>query len=159
MGKQAGIIIGIIILLTVAFVGIKALRHTSSQQPVQTQTETMTPSPTETISASPSTSPSTSASSAQTTGSTKEFTVSGSNYKFEPSTITVKKGDSVKITFQNSGGFHDFALDEFNIKTAVIPSGQSTTVQFVADKAGTFQYYCSVGNHRAMGMQGTLTVQ
>jgi uncharacterized cupredoxin-like copper-binding protein len=32
-------------------------------------------------------------------------------------------------------------------------------VQFVADKTGTFEFYCSVGNHRQMGMVGTLVVQ
>jgi len=157
MGKQTGIIIGVVVLLIIVFLGIKALNH-SSQAPISTPTsiETMTPSPTAVMSASPSATAST---SAQTTGSVKEFTVLGSNYKFEPSSITVKKGDTVKITFNNTGGFHDFALDEFNIKTSVIPSNQSATVQFVADKVGTFQYYCSVGNHRAMGMQGNLIVQ
>ncbi len=26
-------------------------------------------------------------------------------------------------------------------------------------KAGEYKYYCAVGNHRAEGMEGTLTVQ
>lgn len=92
-------------------------------------------------------------------GNVKTFTVTGQNFSFSPSEIKVNKGDTVKIIFQNSGGFHDFVLDEFNVKTASIPSGQSATLQFVADKTGSFQYYCSVANHRAMGMFGTLTVQ
>jgi plastocyanin len=71
----------------------------------------------------------------------------------------VKKGDKVKITFQNSVGNHDFVLDAFNIKTAVLGSGKSETVEFTADKTGQFEYYCSVGNHRQMGMTGTLVVQ
>jgi nitrosocyanin len=92
-------------------------------------------------------------------GEVKEFTVEGKNFSFSPSTLTVNKGDTVKITFKNSGGMHDFVLDEFNVKTKPIESGASETVSFTADKAGTFNYYCSVGNHRAMGMQGTLTVK
>ena len=98
-------------------------------------------------------------SGAMTQGETKEFTVTSSNFKFAPATLTVKKGDTVKIIFKNSGGFHDFVIDEFNVKTNTIQGGASETVEFVADKAGTFDYYCSVGNHRQMGMQGTLTVQ
>jgi plastocyanin len=29
----------------------------------------------------------------------------------------------------------------------------------VADKKGTFEYYCSVGQHRALGMKGKLVVE
>jgi nitrosocyanin len=90
--------------------------------------------------------------------SVKAFTVTGKNFAFSPSPLAVKKGDMVKITFQNTGGVHDFVLDEFNVKTSQIQDGKSVTVEFVADKAGSFEYYCSVGNHRAMGMKGTLVV-
>lgn len=93
-----------------------------------------------------------------TTG-VREFTVSGSNFKFEPSQLKVKKGDTVKITFKNSGGFHDFVIDEFKVKTKQIASGASETITFVADKAGAFEYYCSVGQHRQMGMKGSLIVE
>lgn len=92
------------------------------------------------------------------TGTVKEFTVTGSNFRFAPATLTVKKGDTVKITFKNSGGMHDFVIDEFNARTKQIQGGAQETITFVADKAGSFEYYCSVGNHRAMGMKGTLTV-
>ena len=89
----------------------------------------------------------------------KTFTVTGQNFSFSPSTITVNKGDKVKIIFQNSDGFHDFVLDGYNVSTPKIQSGQSATVEFTADKTGTFPYYCSVANHRAMGMEGSLIVQ
>ena len=91
--------------------------------------------------------------------SQKEFTVTAQNYSFIPSVITVKKGDKVRITLKNVNGFHDFKLDEFNVATERISEGQEKTIEFVADKAGTFEYYCSVGNHRAMGMKGMLTVE
>lgn len=92
-------------------------------------------------------------------GTVKEFTVEGSNFKFVPAEMTVNKGDTVKITFKNSGGFHDFVIDEFNVKTKQISGGNSESVEFVADKVGSFEYYCSVGKHRQMGMKGTLTVK
>lgn len=88
----------------------------------------------------------------------KEFTVNGANYSFSPSTITVKKGDKVRIIFENIEGFHDFRIDELNAATRQIRAGDHDVVEFTADKAGSFEYYCSVGKHRAMGMKGTLVV-
>lgn len=93
-----------------------------------------------------------------TTTPENDFTVTGYNFGFTPSTLTVHKGDHVKISFVNSGGVHDFVIDEFHVATPRIETNASTTVEFDANQAGTFQYYCSVGNHRAMGMWGTLTV-
>lgn len=88
----------------------------------------------------------------------KEITVSNSGMTFNPKTLSVKRGDRVKITFNNTGGTHDLRIDSYNVGTKVIQAGQSESFEFVADKAGSFEYYCSVGNHRAMGMKGTLTV-
>jgi plastocyanin len=92
-------------------------------------------------------------------GAVKEFTVVGTNFAFEPSLITVKKGDKVKITFTNNQGFHDFIVDEFGAATKQFQSPGIEVIEFVADKAGTFEYYCSVGTHRQMGMKGTLKVE
>ncbi len=89
----------------------------------------------------------------------KTFTVQGSNFAFAPSTITVKKGDKVKIIFENTGGFHDLKIDEFSVATKRIQGEQKEVVEFIADKEGSFEYYCSVGTHRQMGMKGTLIVQ
>ncbi len=88
----------------------------------------------------------------------KEFTVEGFNFGFTPKTLSVKKGDRVRIIFKNTGGMHDFRIDEFNVKTMVIQGGAQDTIEFTADKAGTFEFYCSVGTHRQMGMKGTFTV-
>lgn len=90
--------------------------------------------------------------------SVKEFTVVGSNYSFTPNTMTVQKGDTVKITFKNQEGFHDLKLDEFKAATQKIGGGKQETITFVADRVGSFEYYCSVGNHRANGMRGTIAV-
>ena len=40
-----------------------------------------------------------------------------------------------------------------------INTGNKTSVTFVANKAGEFEFYCSVGNHRAQGMVGKLIVK
>lgn len=89
----------------------------------------------------------------------KNFTVKGANFSFAPSIITVKKGDKVRITLDNTGGFHDLKIDEFSVATKRIQGGQQDAVEFTADKAGSFEYYCSVGEHRQMGMKGTLIVE
>ena len=90
---------------------------------------------------------------------TSEFTVNGSSFVFDPATITVKKGDTVKITFVDNDGRHDLVVDGYNISTNILGGGGSDTIQFVADKTGSFEYYCSVANHRDLGMKGVLIVQ
>lgn len=92
-------------------------------------------------------------------GNVVEATVEGSNYKFSPATITAKKGDTVRLTFSSSGGIHDLLIDEFGVQTSQLGEGEEEEVEFVADKIGTFEYYCSVGNHRKMGMTGKLVVE
>lgn len=87
------------------------------------------------------------------------LTVEGSNFKFVPDTLTVKKGQKTKLVFKNMQGMHDFKVDELGIKTEILKTGEEQSVEFTADKAGTFEFYCSVGSHRVMGMKGTLVVE
>ncbi|MDO8569275.1 MAG: plastocyanin/azurin family copper-binding protein [bacterium] len=89
----------------------------------------------------------------------KEFSVDAAPFSFSLSTMTVNKGDIVEITVKNTKGTHDLKIDEFNASTRLLNVGETQTITFVADKVGTFEYYCSVGNHRAMGMVGKLTVR
>ncbi|OGI60232.1 hypothetical protein A2814_02785 [Candidatus Nomurabacteria bacterium RIFCSPHIGHO2_01_FULL_38_19] len=89
----------------------------------------------------------------------KEFTVSAQNFSFSSSLITVKKGDKVKITFKNTQGFHDFKIDEYGVAAKQANAPTEEVLEFTADKAGSFEYYCSVGSHRALGMKGTLVVE
>jgi plastocyanin len=115
------------------------------------------------ISPSPSVSstgsPRASVSSSPAAATTKTFNIVSKDYSFSQTSITVKKGDKVRINLSNTGGIHDWVLDEFNAKTKRITDGQSDSIEFVADKVGSFEFYCSVGSHRAMGMKGTLIVQ
>lgn len=95
-----------------------------------------------------------------TPGQVKSFVVDAANFKFSMSEMRVQQGDTVRVTLRNTEGFHDFVIDEFpGAKTAQIQAGQEQTIEFVADKKGTFEYYCSVGSHRAMGMRGSLIVE
>lgn len=94
-----------------------------------------------------------------TSSTEKTFHINGGNFYFTPNNITVNKGDKVTLVMTNDGGFHNIDIDEYNVKSSTIQTGQSTTVTFTADKAGSFVYYCSVRGHRQNGMWGTLTVK
>jgi plastocyanin len=151
-------IITIIVLAIIAWAGYAMFNNDE----VLTETDTNTNNGGQTYltpASLPNTSTSTAATSTSSTPTVKEFTVTGSNFSFNPSNLTVNKGDRVRIIFKNSGGNHDWVIDEFGARTSVLSSGQSQTVEFTADKAGSFEYYCSVGTHRQMGMKGTLTVK
>lgn len=85
--------------------------------------------------------------------------ISGKNFEFSQKEIRVKQGDIVQINFTSESGFHDWAVDEFNARTEQVRDGGKTSVTFSADKKGAFEYYCSVGQHRANGMVGMLIVE
>ncbi len=98
-----------------------------------------------------------------TTPGATTFVVTGENFKFVMSgqdnpQIRVKEGDTVRIEFSSTSGFHDWVVDEFNARTSRVKPGTPTAVEFVASKKGTFEYYCSVGTHRQQGMKGSLIV-
>ena len=93
------------------------------------------------------------------TAEIKEFTLDAFNFGFSDDELTVNLGDTVVINLTNSDGFHDWVLDEFAAQTTQIQTGETTSVTFVATERGTFEYYCSVGNHREQGMVGTLVVK
>lgn len=86
------------------------------------------------------------------------FEISGGNFYFSEESIEVRKGTKVTINFVSEDGFHDWVIDEFDAATEKVQTGGTTSVTFVADEAGSFEYYCSVGSHRENGMVGTLTV-
>lgn len=89
----------------------------------------------------------------------KEFTIESKGLSFTPNEIKVNVGDTVRVTYKNTLGKHDWTLDEFNAKTQLLDAGEIATVEFVVDKAGSFEFYCSVAGHRAAGMKGTLVVE
>jgi len=65
--------------------------------------------------------------------------------------FTVSKGNLVSIHFinedtgtSNIDHKHDLNIDEFNVHSNVLDHFQAQTITFVADKIGTFEYYCSL---------------
>ena len=89
----------------------------------------------------------------------KTIDVEAGSFYYKPDTITVKKGQKVKIVLHAVSMMHDFNIDELNVKAPITKNGDTSTVEFTPDKTGTFEYYCSVGQHRANGQVGKITVE
>ena len=92
------------------------------------------------------------------TESIKEISVTAKQWEFDPDPIVVNKGDNVKLNIKSIDVMHGFALPDFGINSRLNP-GQTTTVEFTADKIGTFAFFCSVqcgAGHS--DMRGTLIV-
>ncbi|MBT7762995.1 hypothetical protein HN734_04005 [Candidatus Woesearchaeota archaeon] len=82
----------------------------------------------------------------------KEFTMIARKFEFEPAEIRVMEGDTVRITVTSEDVAHGIAISEFDVKEDFGP-GETVTVEFVADKKGTFTFFCSVfcgTGHREM---------
>lgn len=88
-----------------------------------------------------------------------EVQVTSRKYEFSSSSLRVKKGEQVRLIIAALDHDHGFKLDEFQINQK-IKKGKTATVEFTADKAGTFSFrcsnFCGLG-HR--GMKGTLVVE
>ncbi|WP_076489467.1 plastocyanin/azurin family copper-binding protein [Alkalispirochaeta americana] len=90
----------------------------------------------------------------------KEIEISSRGMAYDVAEIRVNRGDRVRVTYRNGGGRHDWRVDEFEgAATRMLSAGRSETVEFVADQAGTFVFYCSVPGHRQAGMYGRLVVK
>ena len=82
--------------------------------------------------------------------------VSGQEYKFTPSAISVSHG-KVTFRFTNRGKIgHDLNVD--GKKTPVINPGKTASFT-VSLKKGTYTFICTVAGHAKLGMKGTLKVK
>ena len=75
--------------------------------------------------------------------------------------ISVPKGNLIQIHFinevknqPNEPSKHNLNIDEFNVHTKDLGYFQTDSVTFLADKAGTFDYYCSIHPE----MKGKITI-
>lgn len=88
----------------------------------------------------------------------KTIDIEAGSFYYKPNEISLKKGEKVKIILHSVSMMHDFNIDELNVKLPITKNGETGSVEFTADKVGTFEYYCSVGQHRKMGQVGKLVV-
>lgn len=88
----------------------------------------------------------------------KTFALRAYRFQFEPDKIEVEEGDHVRITITSLDVGHGFALPDFGINEKVPPE-DSTTIEFLADKAGEFGFFSSVYSGKGYNeMTGTFVV-
>lgn len=146
----------LLIIVVVLVIGFWFLKGRSQ---VQNLTKTL-PIPTAKTVQEPVTPPLTQDTTTETQAEVREVRVDGDEFSFSPASISVAAGERIRLTFNNIGTFpHNFMIDELSVATETIPPGSSDTVEFTADQSGTFTFYCSVGNHRAQGMEGSLEIE
>ena len=80
-----------------------------------------------------------------TTGEVKEIEVVSYSWDWNPKLIEVNQGDLVrlKITVPENDVPHGFGLTEYGLNI-YLPVGKTIIVEFLADKAGEFTFYCSI---------------
>lgn len=86
-------------------------------------------------------------------GQDVEFDVSSFQWGFEPQFIKANKGDHVTLKLSSDDVAHGIAIDEYQINEPILP-GQTSEVEFLADKEGTFHFYCSVPCGEGHSQQG-----
>jgi cytochrome c oxidase subunit 2 len=88
-----------------------------------------------------------------------EIPMTAKKYDFTPSSIHVKKGEHVRLLIIAADHDHGFKLPAFDIQQE-LKKGETTTVEFTADKAGTFRFACShVCGFGHRGMKAELVVE
>ena len=95
----------------------------------------------------------------QSSGAVKGLRGGGGGGSSTDPSYTLKKGSLESIHMINEDyqthSKHNFNIDEFNVHTKDLGYFQTQTVTFIADKEGTFKYYCTIHPE----MKGTIAVQ
>ncbi len=101
--------------------------------------------------------------SGRTAVAATKLDVTATDNKFNQVQITAKVGEPTTITLANKGSaLHNLRVqglagtDGKDVQTALIGGGQTASVTFTPDKAGTYKFVCDV---HPVEMVGTLTVK
>jgi len=79
----------------------------------------------------------------QETSEVKEFSTVISGYTYNPSSIKVNLGDTVRINIKNNDKVgHGISLPAFGVRESVSPGGMKT-IQFIASQRGAPETFCS----------------
>jgi plastocyanin domain-containing protein len=89
----------------------------------------------------------------------REFTLTVKNYRYAPGRIEVAQGDLVKLTVKSEDVDYSLTIDAYRVSRRV-PAGGMTTIEFLADRAGTFEYYSNLtSDERHAETKGELVVR
>jgi plastocyanin len=90
-------------------------------------------------------------------GAAGATSVSMTEYEFDPSDLSVSEGDSIEVT--NDGELpHNLTVEGEDVATDDIDPGGSEELT-VDLAAGDYDFICTIGDHAAQGMTGTMTVE
>jgi len=74
--------------------------------------------------------------------------------------IHVRQGETVRLRLTSEDVTHGFLIPDLGVESAPIVPGTYQTVSFVAERPGTYLYYCNVlCSHRHGAMIGRLVVE
>lgn len=89
----------------------------------------------------------------------REFAMTARDYRFSPDRLEVMQDDLVKLTITSADVTYAFTVDQYKISKRV-PAGGSTTIEFRADQAGSFDFYSGMTSDERHGkMRGQLVVR
>ena len=94
-------------------------------------------------------------------GGGQTIQVKETEYKMTPSSFTVSKPGTVTFVAKNAGTIgHALEVEGNGVeeKTSTISPGSSAKLTVDLSKNGTYEVYCPIDGHRAMGMEAKLVV-
>ena len=82
------------------------------------------------------------------------------DFKFDQSTVNVDAAGTTTFRLTNDGGTtHGLEIEGQGIEEEAEEIGPGESTEVTVDlKAGQYEFYCPVSNHRELGMEGTLVV-
>jgi uncharacterized cupredoxin-like copper-binding protein len=110
---------------------------------------------------SASTAASTESSASSGGGVIKTVSVHETEYKLSPNTISLTKPGTYVFKGVNDGTTaHALGVEGNGVDSDIsaIDPGSSGTLKVTLSKAGTYEIYCPIDGHKALGMKGTITV-
>ena len=87
--------------------------------------------------------------------SVRTIQIHAKRYQFEPSIVTLKRGETVKLLLTSEDRTHGFMVKPLGVDTDIEP-GKTTEITIRPEKAGTYiticDHYCGLG-HNGMKMK------
>jgi plastocyanin len=86
-----------------------------------------------------------------------------SNISYDTEEVSVARGETIEFVYINEGGVHNLVLEENGedvTRTETLSSnGETDSFTYTFEEEGEYEFYCSVGSHRAQGMEGKINLQ
>jgi heme/copper-type cytochrome/quinol oxidase subunit 2 len=77
---------------------------------------------------------------------------------FEPSRITLRRGETTRLVLSSGDREHCFAIDALRVEKRIVP-GRTTPLDLSPERAGVFPFYCCLESGEAAAAErGELTV-